>query len=154
MICLFGPFNNSIYRMFHCPLFTKDWKALALFQKNTLQSHISMLDIGTYAFDLPKSSWVDPCLFGDQYTSLMNTAAKESQRVIYGPRFPKSYTRRHLKFKHPTHLFMVLYHGRASCRLATNRWFNGQCSFCQQAFHVEAMWRSSKTTRSVTSHAR
>ncbi len=72
MICLFGLFNNSIYQIFHCPLFTKDWKALALFQKNPLKSHISMLDIDTYAFDLPKSSWIGPCLFGDQYTSLMS----------------------------------------------------------------------------------
>ncbi len=72
MICPFGPLSSSIYQIFHCPLFTRDWKAWSLLQKNPLKSHISRLDIDTYVFDLPKSSWKGPCLFGDQYSSLMS----------------------------------------------------------------------------------
>ncbi len=37
-----------------------------------LKIHISMLNIKTYVFNLPKSSWKGPRLFGDQYTSLMS----------------------------------------------------------------------------------
>ncbi len=37
-----------------------------------LKSHISMLNIDTGVFNLPKSSWKGPCLFGVQYILLMS----------------------------------------------------------------------------------
>ncbi len=69
MVCRFGRFDSSIYQIFHCPLFRRDCKVLALSEKNPLKTGISMLDIGTYAFDLPKISWKGWCLYDD--TSLI-----------------------------------------------------------------------------------
>ncbi len=63
MICHFGRFDSSIYQIFHCPLFTRDCKVLALSEKSSLKRGISMLDIGAYVFlgngkeVIPAASW-------------------------------------------------------------------------------------------------
>ncbi len=54
------------------PVTYKRLKSFGFVSEKPIENHISMLDIGTYAFDLPKSSWIGLCLFGDQYTSLMS----------------------------------------------------------------------------------
>ncbi len=74
MICRFGRFDGNIYQIFHCPLFTRDCKVLALSEKNPLKRGILMLC--TYAFDLPNFSWKGWYLYGD--TSLIRLFSTEN----------------------------------------------------------------------------
>ncbi len=126
MMCRFGPFNSSIHQILHCPSFTTDWKALALFQKNPLNARHKYLRLQFAKEILEGSACFWRSIYFSDESPFKHTTIKESQRVICGPRFTKSYTNGHLQFKHPTQLFS----GRAFWRLVTNRWFNGWYYFC------------------------